>query len=632
MGTGSNMFRSGIVHSSGVIYIGTYGPAPAIVWKYDPKVGKLQEVGRPGEYQLDCMVEAPNGIVYIGTAYEGLIYRLDPKTEKITSLGTPAIASTPWIFTMICTKAGEIYGAKGVGLFRLDWQKDTIEPIGIVPGEHRTLQTSSEPIIRTLVESPDGRIYGDTNRWLFRFDPRQRKIDPLVDMCVQDDANYALFICDGIQPDNDCAFTIFSRYSGKAVKNEFYIYRNSTNKLESVKINGWDGPPFAWTSWLKRGQAAHALMPAWDDEQQRTRIYEIDLKNRKLFATWNFATTDYAMAQLPGKGFIFYTSTPGKIFEGNSSDNTVRVLAENPMPVECRCLAASPQGLLGADTYDCGFMFTRSLSSGDVVSHGRVWKDDHRCNYGPAAFTNSGQHFIANHSEQSQGLWVTDVQADRHWRIGEPAIQLVAMSGGSVWGTLGPNPSSTHFAPASDWLPSWQSKPGAVFRYQPGVKQVELMPALGELSCLAEAPGGKAVMAVRGNDVLFFDQRSAKPLQRIALPDSIVAVAHDAGRTVCYLLSTSRDVYVCNFARGSFSLTKKAGGFGAADRGFFVVPKTGRLIGVTADGTVSVFDPATAKISQRAGEPPQPAGPAVDPTDDAWYYADREVRRTRLID
>jgi len=72
MGTGSNLFRCGIVHSSGVIYLGTYGPQPAIVWKYEPKVGRLQEIGRPGEYQLDSMVEAPNGVVYIGTAYEAV--------------------------------------------------------------------------------------------------------------------------------------------------------------------------------------------------------------------------------------------------------------------------------------------------------------------------------------------------------------------------------------------------------------------------------------------------------------------------------------------------------------------------------------------------------------------------------
>ena len=43
-------------------------------------------------------------------------------------------------------------------------------------------------------------------------------------------------------------------------------------------------------------------------------------------------------------------------------------LAVNPIPVECRCLAASPQGILGTDTYDCGYMFTKDLATGKVKS------------------------------------------------------------------------------------------------------------------------------------------------------------------------------------------------------------------------------------------------------------------------
>src|ERR671915_1770229 len=72
MGTGSNMFRSALVHSSGAVFIGTYGPQPGIIWEYDASTGgDLTKVAAPGEYQLDCMVEAPNGRVYIGTAYNG---------------------------------------------------------------------------------------------------------------------------------------------------------------------------------------------------------------------------------------------------------------------------------------------------------------------------------------------------------------------------------------------------------------------------------------------------------------------------------------------------------------------------------------------------------------------------------
>ena len=79
VGYGSKFFRCFVEHSSGVVYIGTYGPQPAIVWKYDPKEGTIKKVGEPGEYQLDSMVEGPNGMVYIGTAYSAFVYRLDPR-------------------------------------------------------------------------------------------------------------------------------------------------------------------------------------------------------------------------------------------------------------------------------------------------------------------------------------------------------------------------------------------------------------------------------------------------------------------------------------------------------------------------------------------------------------------------
>jgi hypothetical protein len=123
LGTGSNMFRTGLVHSSGVVSVGTYGPAPAHVWKYDPGTGKLTQVGSPGEYQLDSMVEAPNGKVYIGTAYNAIVYELDPAAGQIRSLGTPPVNSTSWIFTLIRTRDGEIYGAKGVGVYDVGRRK-----------------------------------------------------------------------------------------------------------------------------------------------------------------------------------------------------------------------------------------------------------------------------------------------------------------------------------------------------------------------------------------------------------------------------------------------------------------------------------------------------------------------------
>ena len=253
------MFRTGMVHSSGIIFIGTYGPAPAIIWKYDPRTQKLTRVGAPGEYQLDSMVEAPNGKVYIGTAYQGLVYELEPATERIRSLGTPPVVSTPWIFTMVRTRDGEIYGARGVGLFRLDWQTGKMESRGLVPGEHATPGPGrSEPIVRTLEERPDGFLWGDTNRWIFTFDPKTCKITPVADVVGYDDACYGVMHSLGESPFQDLYFQVYSRFSGRTPKRPFGICRARTGKIEPLAMEALGGK--CWPcGWWQDGQRRHTL-------------------------------------------------------------------------------------------------------------------------------------------------------------------------------------------------------------------------------------------------------------------------------------------------------------------------------------------------------------------------------------
>jgi streptogramin lyase len=446
IGTGTRTFRCGLAHSSGAVYLGTYGPQPAVVWKYHPDKGKLVQVGAPGEYQLDCMVEAPDGKIYIGTAYNALVYQLDPATDKIKSLGSPPLDSTPWIFNMVCTKKGEIYGAKGVGLFRLDWKNERLEAIGLVPGNHQTIgPNASNPIVRMLVEDAEGNIWGDTNRQLFKF-------------------------------------------------------------------------------------------------------------------IWN-------------------------------------------------------------------------LKTGARQDHGKVWADDHRSNYGPAAFAGrAGRYFVGNHSEGMPSLWVTDTETDEHWRVGAAAVQLIALRDGTVWGTTGRNPATMAFQPGACWIPQWQAEPGILFRYLPGAKTVEAFAGIGKVGILVEAPGeNSAILAAQGNQVLILDATKAEPVGSLPLKSPPIAAAADPAGTVAYFLLKDGALIRCNSTgQGQLELTEAAGKFGPAERGFFVLPKSKRVIGVTASGQVTVFDPATAQVQTLPGPAPLSSGPAVDPEEDAWYYASNTVIKFAL--
>ena len=631
MGTGSNLFRCGIVHSSGVIYLGTYGPQPAIVWKYDPKVGRLQEIGRPGEYQLDSMVEAPNGVVYIGTAYEAQVYRLDPATDEINCLGTPPIDSTPWIFTMIRTRDGEIYGVKGVGLFRLDWKADTFESIGLVPGEHRTLKITSRPIIRTLLEAPDGTLYGDTNRWMFRFDPKTGTIDKLFDAVEIDENVFGIFLPDGGDwLEDDLYFHLWSRFTDEDVANYWYVYHVAERCVEPLAIKGWRGRPIDHPSWIRRDGELRLLCCAWHGDLERTRFYEIDVRARKVAATWDYNSEEIGVRRLGGDSLHFFTNGRGRLLQADPHKHRFRVLAENPAPAQCRCLAASPGGLLGTDTYDCGFMFTRSVRTGETVSHGKVWSDDHRCNYGPAAFAGANcRYFLANHGEKpvNNRLWLTDTQTDTHRRIGEAAVQLVRLSDGSVWGTCGPNPPAAYeFDPGQCWTASWQARPGRAFRYTPGTKRVEFIEEIGEVGCLAEGANGE-ILAARGSEVLVYNPGTGRVVKTIALDGAVLAAARSPREADAYLLLEGGNLYAISLDGGSAASRKVAEGFGPCERAFFVLARSGRVVGVEADGGLSVLDPETKEISRTLGPAPLPAGPAVDPQEDAWYFADEQVMR-----
>lgn len=629
MGRGSNMFRCGLVHSSGQIFIGTYGSPPGLIWRYDPTSGDLTLVGAPGEYQLDCMVEAPDGMIYIGTAYGGLVYRLDPATGEVVSLGSPALESTSWIFTMLRTSQGEVYGAKGVGLFRLDWREQKLEPIGRVPGDHNTLLPGrSGPITRRLEEGPDGTIWGDTNRWLFRFQPQTRQIEPLVDMAMVDPACYALFLVGGQRPVVDPVFCLYARFSGAEVRERLYRYRTETGEVEAIPVPDLPGDLSGHIAWWRHGGRDLLLMQTWEEERQRAHLATVDPDTGEVLGEWSRELHepggDFLMA--PGGEFYFYTFT--RLLKANLETRALEQVAENPTPAECRCLAMSPAGVLGTDTYDLGYAFTLDRSTGASRSHGKVWADDHRANYGPAAFAGRGRYLVANHGEAMPGLWATDTRTNRHQRVGAAAIQLVRFTDGSVWGTQGPNPSSIAFDPETCWTPAWQARRGPLFQYKPGAETVELLPELGEVGAVAEAPGRVGrLLAVAGRELLVIDIASRETLHRLPLADECVAMAGDARRHRVYLLLADGTLVSCRGWHEGVRLKAACSDFGAADRGLLVLRGSETVVGIAGDGQVSVWNPQTETLTRLQGPAPAPAGPAVDAKEDAWYYADRVVTR-----
>ncbi len=630
MGQGTKPFRSGLVHSSGDVILGTYGPQPALLWRYEPGSGKLLALGAPGEYQLDSMVEAPDGSVYVGTAYGGLIYRLEPASGQITSLGSPPIDSTSWIFALSLASDGHIYGAKGVGLFRLDPSQDTITSLGLVEGDHTTPgPNASAPIVRNLVQTPDGTIWGDTNRWLFRYHIDRSETELVADMAIIDPATYAIFLAGGDLPSNDCWFALYSRFSGKQVSATMWVVRQGEREPRPVDIRGLKGTASGSPMWWRDEAGRPLLLVAtWEEEAGRSHVYTVDPDKAEVLWEWAKEPNEGGFLLLT-KDTRFYLATPRRLLQSEFASRRLVEVATNPTPAECRCLAISEGRKLGTDTYDLGYAFTRDLQAGVIRDHGKVWTDDHRCNYGPAAFAGHGRYLLANHGEALPRLWVTDVETNRHWPIGHAATQLIALADGSVWGIEGDNPPGYAFSPDQHWTAAWRTRPGQLFRHTPGAETVERFDHVPLLGPIAPHPiDTRALVGAAGRQLWTIDAQAVARSIAETRTEISGMVTH---RGTTYVLLGDGSLARLDFdAHGSAGLAELATGFGLAERGLFTLSRSGWVVGVSGDGAVSVYDPISGQLRRIHGPPPAPAGPAVDPAEDAWYFAHDTVQRYEL--
>ena len=242
-------------------------------------------------------------------------------------------------------------------------------------------------------------------------------------------------------------------------------------------------------AWWEHNGRHLLLMQTWEEDRQRAHVATVDSASGEVLDEWRRDSEEPGGDFLMGPGGQFYYFTFTRLFRAEVGSGRLVQVAANPTPAECRCLAMSPAGRLGTDTYDLGYAFTLDPATGESRGHGKVWADDHRANYGPAAFAGrTGRYLLANHGEAMPALWATDTRTNRHRRVGEPAVQLVRFMDGSVWGTQGPNPYSIAFDPEKCWIPAWQARLGALFRYEPGAEEVTEFPGVGEVGAIAEAP------------------------------------------------------------------------------------------------------------------------------------------------
>jgi hypothetical protein len=160
---------------------------------------------------------------------------------------------------------------------------------------------------------------------------------------------------------------------------------------------------------------------------------------------------------------------------------------------------------------------------------------------------------------------------------------------------------------------------------------VEVLAGLGKVGPIAEDPGpaGNLLLGL-GKAVAVFDPEQQKIMAEKRLPAAVTAVVPDATGGVAYLVLEDGSLWSCRFDKKQQLRAERLVPFGQVSKGCFLLPRSRRLVGVAADGMVTVFEPSKGTVTRVQGPVPPAAGPAVHPTEDVWFFAHRRVLRYAL--
>lgn len=188
--------------NAGRIYMGVSSDqANAYVYRLDPKTRKFRFVGdlhgnlRYGEpIGVDngkihsSFREGPDGKVYFLSHagwggpmfYGGHLWRLDPRTDRITDLGVPLPGNTCFSLSRIDAKRGCVYTVStGTGyLVRYDFAS----------GDFTALKATGDNGVRSMPMDNDGNLYFLGQGKVRRYNPDADRIETLVDQPVDPDS------------------------------------------------------------------------------------------------------------------------------------------------------------------------------------------------------------------------------------------------------------------------------------------------------------------------------------------------------------------------------------------------------------------------------------------------------------
>ena len=405
LGLGSRQFRCWLTHSSGKIYIGTYGPQPGYLWEYDPTTGQAEVVAKPGPYQIDAILEGPDGHLYMTTCYEGHVVEFDPVTRQATDHIFEKDSGD--LFDFYPASDGRAYLSRHGVLWAFDPQDKTFTRLGETPlgfsdprlgkGE-MPAGGRAEDTSLGFREMSDGWVYFCTRPGIFsRFHLQSGAIERIEAADPEGTVPWGLVL-----------------YNGDA-DTEGWVY----GLAPSVNM-----PIFGYTAWehgflWRYHISTHVVQCYYRETPTRTiATAAFDAHTGHLFSVEREGHHTYVLELEPESGIVlhewpiayekdfshlrrasprhFHLLGATRLMELDTVTGKATTLFNNPVPAEIRSLTIDAQGRLYGQSYDLGNAHRFDPRTGVREDLGPFYTKVHRAAYGMLALSRDERYLLGN--------------------------------------------------------------------------------------------------------------------------------------------------------------------------------------------------------------------------------------------
>jgi len=624
---GSNQLMYPFQASTGLVYLGTYGPRPAKFYEIDPESGEYS-THEPGDYQLRMIAETSDGHIWTISNYDSMFYEFSPQEGRFIG----AYQCPPVCDQMICITDAQdrLYTVKERRLLRFDTRRKAFEDLGAAMPDWPPYNRGQHAQF-----GPDGKLYSITDCGVIVFDPGTGELRQVV---AQDALGPDIQImlgnlhAGGLQIPWLHGYAWVSDMAADHLDEGVHFSHNllfrcnvETGAVETCPMAGgelghcgWFYDPVGGLHYYGVPEKGRLVLRGYDWDRREVR--------REIVLPYGDSNGLVGQSRKP-RHLLLSISWLGVLVEVNLDTGEHRKLFENPQPVEVRNLAVAPGRTAFGVTYDCGHVFRRDTSTaapGNSIGLSYLF----RVCYGPAGLTRDGNWLAypinCAMAIRGTGLIPTEGAASGVHLTDLVPVHILATRDDEFL-VVHRGPCYVHQEEGSwdgtdETVPALREVGVGVYRLACAASQVTELPQVPVGSMAALADGAALICDGESLWRLAAGAEAAERLGPAPAGALRLASSPDGKRVV---LATGEALLEIDPATGAVGEPMPLGF--APERGLFVLA-TGGVIAVGRQA-LALLPLGSRELRAWAGELPGRVGPIAAPDEEALYAVHKELHR-----